>query len=107
MKKVIMAAAMSLAATTAMAEGLSTTIGAERATEAEVNTLFGSVGYGMLSLGATMADTSADQGEFNITKYEIDLVQPIGETGVSVNMKNDFDDGFNHSETVIGGKITF
>lgn len=107
MKRVIMAAAMSLAATTAMAEGISTTIGAERATEAEVNTLYGSVGYNMLSLGATMEDTTSDQGDFNITKYEIDLVQPVGDSGVSIYMKNDFNDSFNHTETVIGGKITF
>ena len=105
MKKVIMAAAMSLAATTAMAEGVSTTIGAERALETEVNTLYGSVGYGIASLGATMEDTTEDSGQFNITKYELDFSQPVGP--VTLYMKNDFDDGFKHTETVVGGKITF
>lgn len=81
------------------------TVGAERELEAEVNVLYGSVGYGITSLGVTMEDTSIDSGQFNIQKYEVDFNQPVGL--VTVYMQNDFDDGFKHTETVVGAKITF
>jgi hypothetical protein len=81
------------------------TVGAERELESEVNVLYGSIGYGITSLGATMEDTSTDSGKFNIQKYELDFAQPVGP--LTVYMKNDFDDGFKHTETVVGAKITF
>ena len=105
--KQLMFAGFALALTTsaASAEGLSASIGAERALESEVNTLYGSVGLGIATVGATMEDTAEDSGQFNITKYELDFSQPVGP--VTLYMKNDFDDGFKHTETVIGGKISF
>jgi hypothetical protein len=83
----------------------SITVGAERELEAEVNVLYGSVGYGITSVGITAEDTAIDSGQFNIQKYEVDFNQPVGP--VTVYMKNDFDDGFKHTETVVGAKITF
>ena len=56
----------------------SITIGAERELEAEVNVLYGSVGYGITSVGVTMEDIANDSGQFNIQKYEIDFNQPAG-----------------------------
>lgn len=97
--------ALALTTSVASAEGLSITAGAERGLESEVNTLYGSVGYGIASVGATMEDTATDNANFNIKKYEIDFSQPVGP--VTLYMKNDFDDGFKHTETVIGGKISF
>ena len=105
--KQLMFAGFALALTTsaASAEGLSASIGTERALESEVNTLYGSVGLGIATVGATMEDTAENNAEFNIKKYEVDFSQPVGP--VTVYMKNDFDDGFKHTETVIGGKISF
>jgi len=105
--KQLMFAGFALALTTsvASAEGLSASIGAERALESEVNTLYGSVGLGIATVGATMEDTAENNAEFNIKKYEVDFSQPVGP--VTLYMKNDFDDGFKHTETVIGGKISF
>jgi len=99
--------ALILSTSAASAEGinLSTTVGAERALESEVNTLYGSVGLGIATVGATMEDTAENNAEFNIKKYEVDFSQPVGP--VTLYMKNDFDDGFKHTETVVGGKISF
>lgn len=83
----------------------SVTIGAERALEAEVNTLSASTSLGPASIGVSMEDTAADTGSFNITKYEADFAHAIG--GVTLYMENDFTDEFKHSETVVGAKITF
>jgi len=107
MKKIIIATILAATPLTVLAEGLkpSLTIGTERELEAEINSVYGSVGYGMASFGVTMKDTTADNMKFNISKYEVDFAQPVG--NVTLYMKNDFDDGFKHSETVIGGKIKF
>jgi len=118
MKTLITAAAALVATTTlAFAEGdsiipevvwpeVEVAVGAERELEAEVNSLYGSVSMGAITLGTTMKDTAADSGNFNISKYEVDVVQPLG-SHVSLYMKNDFTDDFKHSETVVGGKIKF
>ena len=53
-----------------------------------------------------MEDTAADTGAFEISKYEFDVVQPLG-SHVSLYVKNDFNDEFKHTETVVGGKINF
>lgn len=121
MKTLITAATVLVATTTlAFAEGdsiipkmpevvwpeMSVAVGAERELEAEVNSLYGSVSMGAITLGTTMKDTAADSGSFNISKYEVDVVQPLG-SHVSLYMKNDFTDNFKHSETVVGGKIQF
>jgi len=105
MKKFIVAAAFAALSLPSFAADVTTTVGAERGLESEVNTLYGSVGYGIATLGATMEDTATDSGQFNIQKYEIDFSQPVGP--VTLYMKNDFDDGFKHTETVVGGKISF
>jgi hypothetical protein len=110
MKRVILSTlAMGLIATSAMAEDAiqwpTATIGAERELEAEVNVVYGSIGYGITSLGVSMEDTASTSGQFNVQKYELDFNQPVGP--VVLYMKNDFDDGFKHSETVVGAKITF
>ena len=97
--------ALALISSAASAEGISITAGAERGLESEVNTLYGSVGFGIATVGATMEDTAENNAEFNIQKYEIDFSQPVGP--VTLYMKNDFDDGFKHTETVVGGKISF
>lgn len=106
MKKVIMAAALSLAATTVHAGDIVKTIGAERNTETEINSIYGSVAMGGLSLGATLEDTVADNMKFNATKYEIDFTQPITEN-VQFYVRNDFDEDMKHTDTVIGTKVTF
>ena len=110
---------LGLSSSAAMAEGMSmpsmpevvfpevdVTVGAERELEAEVNTLYSSVGIGAISLGVSMEDTAADPMAFNISKYEFDVVQPLG-SHVSLYVKNDFTDELKHSETVVGGKINF
>ena len=102
---------VALSSTTALAEdqsilsSISVTAGAERELEAETNVLYGSVGIGMASIGVTFEDTPADAGKFNAQKYELDFAQPLGP--VTLYMENDFDDGFKHAETVVGGKVTF
>jgi len=118
MKTLITAATVLVATTTlALAEGdsiipevvwpeMSVAVGAERELEAEVNSLYGSVSMGAISVGTTLKDTALDSGSFNVSKYEVDVEQPLG-SHVSLYMKNDFDDGFKHSETVVGGKIKF
>jgi len=120
MKKIVTAAlALGLSSSVAMAEGMSmpsmpevvfpevdVTVGAERELEAEVNTLYSSVGIGAISLGVSMEDTSADPMAFNISKYEFDVEQPLG-SHVSLYVNNDFTDDFKHSETTVGGKIKF
>ena len=121
MKTLITAATVLVATTTlAFAEGdsiipkmpevvwpeMSVAVGAERELEAEVNSIYSSVSMGAISLGTTMVDTPADSGSFNISKYEVDVVQPLG-SHVELYMKNDFTDSFKHSETVVGGKIKF
>jgi uncharacterized Zn finger protein len=83
----------------------SVTIGAERALESEVNTLYTSTSLGPASIGVTLEDTAADTGNFSIAKYEADFEHAIG--GVTLYMENDFTDEFKHSETVVGAKITF
>jgi len=121
MKTLITAAAVLVATTNiALAEGgsllpampevawpdMEVTVGAERELEAEVNSLYGSVSMGAITLGTTMKDTATDNGSFNITKYEVDVVQPLG-AHVSLYFKNDFTDDLKHSETVVGGKVKF
>jgi len=116
-KNLIIAAAIAAFATPAAAQTLPAmpevvwpefelSVGAERALEAEVNTLYSSVGIGAITLGTTMEDTAADTGAFEISKYEFDVVQPLG-SHVSLYVKNDFNDEFKHTETVVGGKISF
>jgi hypothetical protein len=112
MTKTIFAAAIVAAFTTpAFAEEAATfewpevTVGAERELEAEVNSLYASAALGPVSVGTTAKDTATSSGSFNITKYEIDISQPIG--AVTLYMKNDFNDDLKHSETVVGGKISF
>jgi|SRR5210317_1034219 len=99
--------ALALISSAAVAEGLgvTTTLGMERETEAEVNATYASVGLGAFTLGATMKDTAADQAKFNLNKIELDFAQPVGP--VTLYIKNDFNDDFKHTETVIGGKVTF
>lgn len=108
MKAIALAAALAVISSAAVAEGLdwSVTLGAERSTESEVNTLYGSFGISNITLGAALEDTAANNGQFNISKYELDLNQPIW-GGVSLYMENDFGDDFKHTDTVIGAKITF
>jgi len=109
MTKIIFAAAMvafiSAPAVAQESSATSVTVGTERALESEVNSLFASTNLGPASLGVTMEDTAIDSGNFNVTKYEADFDHAIN--GVTLYMNNDFDDGFKHSETVIGAKITF
>lgn len=103
----IVAAFMSTSAMAAGIEGLETTVGAERNTETEVNSIYSSVGYGVVSVTTTLEDTAADNFKFNLSTVEIDVEQPLGGTGVSVYMNNDFDSDFKHSSTVVGAKFTF
>lgn len=109
MKKIIIAGfALLLSASAAQAQSwpsLSWTLGAERGLEAEVNTLYSSVGLGALSIGTTMVDTATTSGQFNVSKLEVDIEQSIGV--VTLYMKNDFNDDLKHTETVLGGKIKF
>ena len=110
-KTIILSAALAALSIPAFAETAPTiewpevTVGAERELEAEVNSLYTSVSLGPLSVGTTAKDTATSSGSFNITKYEIDISQPLG--AVTLYMKNDFNDDLKHSETVIGGKISF
>ena len=110
MKKGIMAAAVLFAATTAHADGdvldFTTTIGAERNTETEINSIYSSVDFGQLAIGVTLEDTVADNAKFNATKYEADFTQPITDS-ITLYIKNDFDEDMKHDSTVIGGKVTF
>jgi uncharacterized Zn finger protein len=111
MKKAILAAIIFVAPfSSAIAEETkidwpTVTVGAERALESEVNTVFTSTALGPATLGVTLEDTAADTGSFNITKYEADFAHDIA--GVTLYMNNDFTDDFKHSETVVGAKITF
>ena len=100
--------ALALLTTVAHAEDklFETTIGAERNTETEINSIYSSVDFGQLELGVTMEDTVADNAKFNATKYEVDFTQPITDT-VTMYIKNDFDEDMKHDSTVIGGKVTF
>jgi len=123
MKTILTTAAFAVAlSTTAYAEGsmmpsmpqmpeitwpeVEVSVGAERELEAEVNTLYSQVGIGAITLGTTMKDTAKDTGAFEISKYEFDVEQPLGPF-VSLYVKNDFTDELKHSETVVGGKVTF
>lgn len=100
--------ALALLTTVAHAEDklFETTIGAERNTETEINSIYSSVDFGQLELGVTMEDTVADNAKFNATKYEVDFTQPITDT-VTMYIKTDFDEDMKHDSTVIGGKVTF
>jgi len=118
MKTILIAGlALGLSTSVAMAEGLPTmpeitfpevevSVGAERALEAEVNTLYSSIGIGAITLGTTLEDTATNTGSFNVSKYEFDIEQPLG-PNVKLYVENDFTDDFKHSETIVGGKITF
>ena len=118
MKKILIVGfALGLTSSVAMAEGnsmipevvfpeIDVTVGAERELEAEVNSLYTSLGIGAITLGVTAADTAADQMAFSVSKYEFDVEQPLG-SHVSVYVNNDFTNDFKHSETVVGGKIKF
>ena len=106
MKKTILTTAMILAATSASALELGGSLGAERNTDTSVNSLYGSVSAGIVTLGATMEDKRNDQGSFSMDKYEVDITYPFTNQ-ISVYVENDFDSGFNYKNTVIGGKISF
>ena len=71
-KMIITTLALVLSSGSVMAEGLvdgvDITVGAERELEAEVNSVYGSVGMGAITVGATMVDTAADSGKFNISE---------------------------------------
>jgi hypothetical protein len=105
MKYLAMIVAASLLSSAAVADTFKFTLGTERALETEINSVYGSVNYGIASLGATLEDTATDSGSFNISKYELDFSQPIGP--VTLYVLNDFDDDFKHSETVVGAKYSF
>ena len=110
MKYLIAAATVAAFSTSAFAAELSTTIGAERKTEAETNHLYTdiTVSEGALAstLGFNWADTAEDNGDFNFTTAEIDFSYTINET-VTLYVNNDFNDDFKHTETVVGGKVKF
>ena len=107
-KGLVIVATLATLSTTAVAEeknwGIS--LGAERATEAEVHSVYGAFSLGNITTTATVADTVAAQGEFSFSKLEVDIAQPLGDN-VSLYMKNDFNSDIKHSETVIGAKISF
>lgn len=104
-KTIFVAAMVAFISAPVVAQEPSITVGAERALETEVNSLFASTSLGTASIGVTMEDTAADSGNFNVTKYEADFSHAIKD--VTLYMKNDFTDEFKHSETVVGAKITF
>lgn len=106
MKKTLtLGLALALTSSVAMAEGLgiTTTVGAERALDAEKNSVFGSVSIANITAGATFANQADDT--FGLDKVELDVSHKIGEVTLYVN--NDFNSDFKHSETVIGAKISF
>jgi hypothetical protein len=107
--------ALGLTAGAASAQGLSLptlptlqmpdlTVGIERATEAEDNTIWGTVGIGFADVTLTAEDTNGGM-DFSMQKYEIDFSQPIGPA--TLYMKNDFNTDFKHTETTIGASFAF
>jgi len=108
MKKILIPAlALGFISTAASAEGIipgvTATIGAERALEAESNSVFGSVALENIEVGATISDTATT--DFELEKIEMDTHYEI--KGVTLYLENDFDKDFKHAETVIGAKISF
>ena len=110
MKKLIVAAAFAALSLPSFAADVSTTVGAERKTDAETNHIYTDFGVSEGAMGATLgfnwADTAANNGEFNFTSAEIDFSYAVTDM-ITLYVNNDLDDEFKQTETVVGGKIKF
>jgi len=106
-KYIVAAVAAMTISSMAVAEVLSTSIGAERNLETEINSVYSSVSYGIATVTTTLEDTAVDNMKFNLSTVEVDFAQPIGATGIEVYMDNDFDNDFKHTATTVGAKFTF
>jgi hypothetical protein len=81
-------------------------IGYERATQGDTQTLYGSLGIGPVSFGASFEDDlSVDGIQFDNAGYDLDLAQDIG--WVTVYANNALDEDFALTETTIGVKWSF
>jgi len=106
-----LAIATAVIASSAHAESvITTTIGAERNLDTEINKLyFGpSIASGDFSLDTTvnMVDTTADNMKFNMESVDIDLDYSVT-SNITLYIENAFDQDIKHSATVVGGKIKF
>jgi hypothetical protein len=110
MKKFIFAMIIATFSAPALADGISTVVGAERKMEAETNHIYTDFSATSGSMGATVgfnwADTAADNANFNFTSAEIDTSYTISDN-LTLYVNNDWDNDFKHTETVIGGKFKF
>ena len=81
-------------------------IGYERAMEGDTQKLFGSVGIGPVSFGASFEDNLAVDGiQFDNAGYDLDISQDLG--GVTLYANNALDEDFALTETTIGFKWSF
>ena len=85
---------------------ISKEIGYERAMEGDTQSVYGSLGVGPVSFGATFTDDLAVEGiQFDNAGYDLNLSQDIG--WVTVYANNDIDEDFALTETTIGLKWSF
>jgi hypothetical protein len=85
---------------------ISKEVGYERATQGDTQTIYGSLGIGPVSFGASFEDDlSVDGIPFDNAGYDLDLAQDIG--WVTVYANNALDEDFALTETTIGVKWSF
>jgi hypothetical protein len=85
---------------------ISKEVGYERAMEGDTQSLYGSLGIGPVSFGATFTDDLAVEGiQFDNAGYDLNLSQDIG--WVTVYANNAIDEDFALTETTIGLKWSF
>ena len=85
---------------------ISKEVGYERATQGDTQTIYGSLGIGPVSFGASFEDDlSVDGIQFDNAGYDLDLAQDIG--WVTVYANNALDEDFALTETTIGVKWSF
>jgi hypothetical protein len=85
---------------------ISKEIGYERAMEGDTQSLYGSLGIGPVSFGATFTDNLAVDGiQFDNAGYDLNISQDIG--WVTAYANNALDEDFALTETTIGIKWSF
>src|SRR5210317_2221806 len=111
MKKIVLAGVLSLATTTAMAEGFGPYVGIERETSAGVNRAYAGMTYAvpntMLSIDAVanFEDTTGSLSNVSFATTELNINAALTEN-VSAYVENDLNSDFKRTETTVGVKFS-
>ena len=107
MKKIVLAIATTLIATTAMAD-VTPFVGLEREVNAATNRAIVGIDadVGAVGIEAKYSMTAPNNLKFEGEKVDVDLTVPVGDN-VDVYMKNELTKSFKHNATVVGVKLSF